>query len=77
MYCPVFDWDDNGQLTTGLMQSFEYTWDGKLRSAMVGSATVDLVYDPLDNRIGKKVDDGSSITTRRYIVDALAELLHR
>lgn len=51
--------------------SFEYNWDGKLRSAQSGVKDIDLKYDLLGNRIWK---DSSVNGRRKYIVDIVGEL---
>ncbi|MBN2590913.1 MAG: RHS repeat-associated core domain-containing protein, partial [Sedimentisphaerales bacterium] len=56
-----------------ITSSLTYNWDGKLRSAGAGQATVDCLYDPDGNRIYREVDDEST-TKRKYIVDTEADL---
>ncbi len=67
-------WDLNGQMTSGITASMEWNWDGKLQSASAGGTSIDLTYDPSGNRIYKSVDNGSTTTDRKYIVDTVGRL---
>ncbi len=75
-YGESLDWDENGQLTTGLSSiTFAYNWDGKLRGATIGSDSISLKYDPMGNRVYKQVvEPGPVTTTREYIVDISGRL---
>jgi RHS repeat-associated protein len=70
------DYDENGQLTSGIGTSLIWNWDGKLRSATKGSATINLKYDPFGNRIWKKIIAGGPIGwgTSKYIIDIVGDL---
>jgi hypothetical protein len=59
-------WNANGQLAATPTISFNYNWDGKLRSAAIGGISISLKYDPMGNRIYKA---SSTAGNRRYIVD--------
>jgi RHS repeat-associated protein len=59
-------WNNNGQLAQTPTITFNCNWDGKLRSAVIGSDTVDIKYDPMGNRVYKA---SSTAGNRRYIVD--------
>jgi RHS repeat-associated protein len=65
-------YDENGQLIEG-QDSAEYTynWDNKLRSAVKGSTSINLKYDPMGNRIYK---NSSEAGARKYIVDIVGDL---
>ena len=58
------DWDLNGRLESGISTSMEWNWDSRLRSATAGSTTLDVVYDPMGNRVERSctVDPNSSET---------------
>ncbi|MDH4240644.1 MAG: RHS repeat-associated core domain-containing protein [Phycisphaerae bacterium] len=68
------DFDDNGNMTTGVSQTITYNWDNKLRSAIKGTKSISLRYDPGGNRIWKQSIDGAEETTRKYIVDIVGDL---
>jgi len=60
------DWDENGRLVATPTIEFNYNWDGKLRSAVIGANSILLKYDPMGNRVYK----ASTVNgNRRYIVD--------
>jgi len=75
-------YDENGQLIYSShgpqATSYEYNWDGKLRLATKGGTTIKLKYDPMGNRVWKKVIPpggpmGAS-NTNKYIVDIVGDL---
>ena len=63
------DWDDNGNMTTGVSDTFTYNWDNKLRSASALSGNIK--YDTSGNRIRKQSDAAGD---RKYIVDIVGNL---
>ncbi|MBW8039617.1 MAG: RHS repeat-associated core domain-containing protein [Planctomycetes bacterium] len=63
------DWDDNGNMTTGVSQTFTYNWDNKLRSAPALSGNIK--YDPSGNRVHKQ---SAVVGDRKYIVDIVGDL---
>jgi len=63
------DWDDNGNMTTGVSETFTYNWDNKLRSASALSGNIK--YDPSGNRVRKQ---SVVVGDRRYIVDIVGDL---
>jgi RHS repeat-associated protein len=63
------DFDDNGNMTTGVSETFTYNWDNKLRSASALSGNIK--YDPSGNRVRKLSDVAGD---RRYIVDIVGDL---
>jgi len=63
------DFDDNGNMTTGVSETFTYNWDNKLRSASALSGNIK--YDPSGNRVRK---DSVLAGDRRYIVDIVGGL---
>jgi RHS repeat-associated protein len=69
----TLNWDKNGQMTnlpsTGTSQAV-WNWDGKMRSATMGSDTISLKYDPMGNRVLRTANG----TTRKYVVDVAAAL---
>ncbi|MHB9071736.1 MAG: LamG-like jellyroll fold domain-containing protein [Sedimentisphaerales bacterium] len=65
------DWDENGRLVATPTIDFEYNWDGKLRSAVIGANSVNIKYDPMGNRVFK---NSSTQGTRKYIVDIVGGL---
>jgi RHS repeat-associated protein len=68
-------WDpNNGWLTAKPAISFTYNWDGKLRSAAIGSDSISLKYDPMGNRVWRQSTVSSQTTTRKYIIDISGEL---
>ncbi len=74
----MYHWDENGQLTKlpddSVTAELVWNWDGKLRSATKGSTTINLKYDMAGNRITKDVNDGQTVTARKYIVDVVGDL---
>jgi len=63
------DFDDNGNMTTGVSETFTYNWDNKLRSASALSGNIK--YDPSGNRVRK---DSVLAGDRKYIVDIVGNL---
>jgi len=68
------DFDDNGNMTTGVSQTITYNWDNKLRTATKGTKSISLRYDPGGNRIRKQSIDGADQIKRKYIVDIVGDL---
>lgn len=68
-------WDNNGQLQIGpAAGSFAWNWDGKLRSGSKGINSIAVKYDPMGNRIWKYSYNGTTGSTRKYIVDISSQL---
>lgn len=63
------DWDDNGNMTTGVSETFTYNWDNKLRSA--SALLPNIKYDPSGNRVRKQ---SVAVGDRKYIVDIVGNL---
>lgn len=63
------DFDDNGNMNTGVSETFTYNWDNKLRSASALSGNIK--YDPSGNRVRK---DSFVAGDRKYIVDIVGDL---
>lgn len=63
------DFDDNGNMTTGVSETFTYNWDNKLRSSSALSGNIK--YDPSGNRIRKQ---SVVVGDRKYIVDIVGDL---
>ncbi len=47
----------------------EFNWDNKLHSATKSGTTLNVKYDPLGNRVWRQVDTGTTVTTKKYILD--------
>jgi len=67
----TLDYDENGNMKTGVSATLVYNWDNKLRSAEKGSDSISLKYDPSGSRIYK---NSSVAGARKYIVDILGDL---
>jgi len=67
------DYDENGNMQTGVSATLVYNWDNRLRYGEYGNTSIDIKYDPLGNRIWKQSKDGPTIT-RKYIVDIVGNL---
>jgi len=67
----ALDYDENGQLTSGIGTSLVWNWDNKLRSATKGTKSISLKYDPSGNRICK---NSSETGQQKYIVDIVGDL---
>jgi RHS repeat-associated protein len=63
------DFDDNGNMNTGVSETFNYNWDNKLRSAPALSGNIK--YDPSGNRVRKQSVVAGD---RKYIVDIVGDL---
>ena len=61
--------DLNGNMTTTYDADLAYTWNNRMQSADSGTDTVDLKYDFDGNRIYREVDNGTTVTKRKYILD--------
>ncbi len=70
----TLDYDENGQLTTGVDTTLEYNRDSKLRSGQKDGNSISLKYDPAGNRIYKEVNYGTAKGKRKYIVDVVGDL---
>ncbi|UCF00403.1 MAG: hypothetical protein JSV82_04890 [Planctomycetota bacterium] len=69
----TLDYDDNGNMTTGVDVDVVWNWENKLRSAESGTKSVKVKYDPLGNRIWKRSVTAGTVN-RKYIVDIVGGL---
>ena len=61
--------DLNGQTTnTAAASSVDWNWDGRMRSAVSGTDTISLKYDPLRQRVSREHDDSLTTDKKRYVV---------
>jgi YD repeat-containing protein len=70
----MLNYDENGNMTSGVDTTLVYNWDNKLRSAAKGGTTINLKYDPAGNRTYKETIGGTSQGKRKYIVDVVGGL---
>jgi len=64
----------NGNLYDGISTDMNWNWDNKLRSAAAGADTINLKYNPEDNRIYKESSNGSTTIKRKFIVGVIGAL---
>jgi RHS repeat-associated protein len=67
----TLDYDENGNMTSGVDTTLVYNWDSKLRSGQKDGNSISLKYDPAGNRIQK---NSSIAGNRKYIVDIVGDL---